>query len=252
MLEKIKNSKQGQCIAEDKGFKMQSFNARVYAKYQVESKLSGLLEHPISERLKLLKKVKPEKGSTTVLGYDLLEGVWSKLFTKFAAVVKEYNVTLKPPLDKTPHVTLAYIINATAEEIEKAKESAKAITTPFRVNGVLFLKGKQTKDFFVVLTLQVNKEFRKVFNAIENMVGRQRVVEFRTIWHGHVPHASIGIISDFIEKNKIKEIETKLSKIVKTEQIAFMPKFVEVHKNTGKVGGPFVPEMIDYTSLVDE
>ena len=225
-----------------------TFKNKVEATYtlvEVDAKLHGLLAHPLSDRLKLLKKVTPQAGPSTVIAYDLKEGVWSDLFGKFSVELAKHNIAIKPPLDKTPHVTLAYIINATDDEVEKAKELAKPIT-PLTVQGVSFLKGKMTKDIYVVLDLAVTSAYRKVFNAIEAMVGRDRIVDYRTVWQGHIPHASIGIIADVGDREK--EAQKSLSQIAKSEKITFMPKFVEVHLNT-KVGGPFTPEMVDWKEV---
>jgi len=232
---------------------MTTFKQKINSKYQVvEAKLSGIREHPLSDRIKLLKKVEPEEGGSTVLAYDLPEGIWTKLFGIFTSVFKEYDIPIKQPLDKTPHVTLAYIINAKDEEIEKAKTLATSINAQaFKVNGVTFLVGVD-KNVYVVLDLTVTSAYRKLYNSIQNMVGRNRLREFRTFWKGHIPHASIGIIDKKYKdlETELKEAQQKLSKIVRQEKIVFIPKFIEVHKNT-QLNDLFTPELVDYKPLLD-
>lgn len=222
-----------------------TFAAQVHEKYQVEAKIHGLIDHPLSDRIKLIKKNKKQPGPTTVVAYDLKEGVWTELFHKFSAELAKRQIKLKPPLDKTPHVTLAYIINASQDELEKVKQASKTIT-PFTVEGVSFLKGKATKDIYVVLDLAVTQSYRAIFNFIEKLVGRDRVVDYRTVWKGHIPHASIGTIVD--AGSAEKEMQKILSKLAKEERIVFTPSFVEIHTNTGRQGG-FTPEMVDFEPI---
>ena len=230
-----------------------SFVQQVNARYQVvEAKISGLREHPLSERIKLIKKPKVQEGISTVIAFDLVEGTWTNLFGKFAKVTESYNIPLKPPLDKTPHVTLAYIVNATESEIKQAMQLAKTISQePLVVYEVVALLGAD-KNTYIALHLQVTSGYRKLYNEITKIVGRNRVKEFRDFWKGHIPHASIGIIDKKFsdKKEEIKLITRRLTDLVKSEQIKFMPKFVEIHKDT-KLGNKFSPEMIDYDSLVD-
>lgn len=233
-----------------------SFVQQVNARYSViEAKISGLREHPLSERIKQLKKPEPQKGTATIMAFDLPEGIWTKLFGKFSEITNQSNIPFKKPMDKTPHVTLAYIINATDDELEKAKTMAKEIgVKPFVINGVTFLPGTDG-NIYVALDLNVTSAYRKLYNAIEKMVGRDRLREFRTFWKGHIPHASIGIIDGKYKSSVpiLKDIEKKLTKLVKTEHITFVPNFIEVHKDTklGDAVNKFSPEMIDYTSLTE-
>lgn len=222
-----------------------TFKKRVEAKYVVEEKFHGFGEHPFGERLRFLKKQPPkQKGPTTVIGYDFPSGMWEKLFDQFEKEFKSVGVELKPPLDKTPHVTLSYIINATQEELDAAKKLAKGIT-PMVASDVSFLKGNDGK-IYIALDYIVTPEYRRAFNAIENLVGQDRVVNFRKVWQGHIPHTSIGTVEkDFPER---KKVQAALTKIAKAARISFQPNFVEVHVNT-KVGGPFVPECTDWEEL---
>lgn len=235
-----------------------SFVQTVNSRYTiVEAKISGIIEHPVSERLRLLKKKSPpQSGPTTVLAFDLPEGIWTRLFGKFSDVTKQAEIPLKKPLDKTPHVTLAYIINATEGELEKAKEMAKEISPkPLVINGVTFLPGMDG-NVYVALDLSVTSAYRCLYNNIQSLVGQNRLREFRTFWKGHIPHASIGIIDGKYKENKqaLKRIEKELTKIVKAEHIVFVPHFIEIHKDTklGDAVNKFSPEMIDYTSLTEQ
>lgn len=229
---------------------MQSFKTIVYTNYRVEAKLSSLREHPLSERVELLKKPKREEGPPTVIGYDLTEGMWTELFEQFSIILSKNGIKLKPPVDKAPHVSLAYIKNATDEEIEKIKSTVSTEITPFTVAGITFLLGQNKKDVYVALDLEVTSTYRKMYNAIQNLVGRERLGDFRTFWKGHIPHASIGII-DQVDKKLLKKLQKELDGLVKAKRIVFTPTFIEVHKDT-KMAGLFTPELIDYIAITED
>lgn len=169
-------------------------------------------------------------GVKRVYAYGYSERQFKEIYNAISQKLKEHNIKSTPA--EWPHISIVQSkVDVDKEKEDKIEDFANKNKATYKVDALQLFDGKFTNRLWIVLELEKHPKFLEVYNFIEDLIGKENVVQYEIR-----PHTSIMSTSmDDAEKvralaDELKEVVKKYSYPIKVDKVLSWGEAQQVNK----------------------